>query len=193
MGLQRRLLGIGTIAIALAIAPSALAQTDDGNDPVTNQAVRLADAIRQVSLAETTTEPGLYSDWKVKGDAIPLWSQQCIGRPLTPQEFAGNRATAGAIVVCVLRDMIRQESLASGGDEALAVRRASAWWVSGNGSNYNAPGVAGFTQQVLARLRPTTGSPKAQPIANRPEVVVPTRTPRSRGAPQLRNPPPPSP
>jgi hypothetical protein len=186
MGLQRRLIGMGAIAILTTIASPSLAQTDDG-DPVTSQAVRLADAIRQVSLAETTTEPGLYSDWKVKGDAIPLWSQQCIGRPLTPQEFAGNRATAGAIVVCVLRDMIRQESRAAGGDEALAVRRASSWWVSGDGNNYNTPGVAGFTQQVLAVYGPVSSTPKAQPIANRPptEVVVPTETP-VRGAPQLK-------
>ncbi len=195
MGLQRRLknkqLGLGLLGglmVAFAAIAPAQAQTEEQNN---DQALRLAEAIREVSLAEQTKETGLYSDWKVKGDAIPLWSQQCIGRPLTPNEFAGNRATAGAIVVCVLRDMLRQENRMAGGDEALAVRRTSAWWFSGNGENYNRPGVAGITQQVLAAygpVKPTPTRPQSQ-VSQMPPVPTPSNAgvivPTEDSAPKL--------
>ncbi|MEB3295423.1 MAG: hypothetical protein VKJ24_19895 [Synechococcales bacterium] len=108
---------------------------------------RLVEALRQTAV-QTPKAADLYSDWRVKGEQIPRWSKQCIGRELTPQQFAANAATAGGIVRCVVKDQVSQEEKVAGEDEALLVRRVAAWWLTGQGDRYNDPGTATYTQKV---------------------------------------------
>jgi hypothetical protein len=136
----------GSLAGSLAWGPAVQAETAD------TQAGRISEAIKQIAL-QRGKNPGFYSDWQVKGEKIPLWSKQCAGRDLTPQQFEASQSTASGVVTCVLREMIRQEAKFIGKDESLVVRRVAAWWATGDAAQYNSPGVATYTQQVLRVYR----------------------------------------
>jgi hypothetical protein len=162
-------LSLCTIA---CLATNAQAQAD----PLA-QASRIAEALKQVS--SRTKQPGYYSSWQVKGDRIPLWSRQCLGREMTPQQFEEDEANAGAVVVCILRDVIKQEIRSAKNNEAVAVQRTAAWWVTGDPNRYNNANVADYTKQVLGAYQTSTGStiasrPTPNPAAM-PEKLVPTQ------------------
>jgi hypothetical protein len=142
-----------------------------------SQAGRIADAIKQIAL-QRGKNPGFYSDWQVKGDKIPLWSKQCVGRDLTPQQFEASQSTAGGVVTCVLREMIRQEAKFIGKDESLVVRRVAAWWVTGDAAQYNSPGVATYTQQVLRVYRGGTVVVATEPVQSPQPVPQPVPSPK---------------
>jgi hypothetical protein len=176
--LTASLSAIGLLA-AFGMAAPAMAQADDRVH--LEQASRIAEALKQAAVQGNTKQPGYYSDWQVKGDRIPLWSRQCLGEEITPQQFEANQATAGAIVVCILKDLVRQEIRSARNDESLMVRRVASWWVTGDGGRYNANGVSPYTQQILKlyqpgstniAARPSSGS---NPSSSNPGQVVPTQ------------------
>ncbi|MFB8792346.1 MAG: hypothetical protein U7123_26735 [Potamolinea sp.] len=80
---------------------------------------------------------GLFSDWQVKAENIPRWSQQCLGRELTPTQFQESPVTARGILVCVMRDVLREQYTASNNKESVAVQRAASWWMTGDPNQYN--------------------------------------------------------
>ena len=109
----------------------------------------LVEALRLAAPKTGTQNDGLYSEWQIEPDNIPRWSKQCIGRPLTPSEFAESPVTARGILVCVMRDVLRDEYRASGNKEAVAVQRAASWWMTGDPSRYQQTQTASYTQKVL--------------------------------------------
>ncbi|MEB3827118.1 hypothetical protein [Phormidium sp. CCY1219] len=113
------------------------------------QIVALVEALRLAAPTTTTEEDGLYSPWKIKPSNIPRWSRLCIGEELTPEQFVADLTKARHILVCVMEDVLRREYPLSDNDEALAVRRAAAWWVAGDPSLYNAGEIALYTRKVL--------------------------------------------
>jgi hypothetical protein len=127
----------------------------------------------------------LYSEWQVKGENIPRWSQACIGRSITPELFEASPETARRILVCILRDTLRAEYKASGNNEAIAVRRAASWWMTGNPANYATGDIGTYTQRVL------TAYQQKQPIAAKP-ATTPTATKPITPAPPLGSAPTPS-
>ncbi len=68
---------------------------------------------------------------------------------MTVAEFKGNTTKARQILGCVMEDIFKEEYVASGNDESLAVRRAAAWWMTGNPNQYNQDNIANYTQKVL--------------------------------------------
>jgi hypothetical protein len=165
---------VGSLVLGGASIWPAQAQTADG------QAGRISEAIKQIAL-QRGKNPGFYSDWQVKGEKIPLWSKQCLGRDLTPQQFESNASTAGGVVTCVLREMIRQEAKFIGKDESLVVRRVAAWWATGDAAQYNSPGVATYTQQVLRVYRGGTVVATEPPTPTAPPVPTPRSSELPRG------------
>lgn len=153
----------------LAIAIGTSAGMGTGIMPAqaqSDQQVRsLVEALRLAALQTGNPDNGLYSDWQIQAQNIPRWSQSCIGRTLTPQQFEADPATARNILVCVMRDVLQQEYRSSGNSEAIAVRRAAAWWMTGDPSRYDAGETAAYTQRVL-RLYQQSGETAAQPPAN---------------------------
>lgn len=115
-----------------------------------SQVEALVEALRRASPQTETKNDGLYSDWQVLPGNIPRWSKACIGRELTPAEFEASPVTARAIVTCVVRDLLRDEFKASGSNESLAVRRAAAWWMTGDPATYNRDRTRDYTQKVLS-------------------------------------------
>jgi TolA-binding protein len=145
------------IAMAVGIGSGMLpaqAQSDQ-------QVRSLVEALRQAAPQTGNPNDGLYSDWQIQAPNIPRWSQACIGRTLSPQEFEADLDTARNILVCVMRDVLQEEYRNSGNDEAIAVRRAAAWWMTGDPSRYNSAETAAYTQKVLSFYQQQSGTPAA--------------------------------
>ncbi len=109
----------------------------------------LVEALRQAAPKTGTTNDGLYSDWQIKPENITRWSKLCTGKQLTPAQFESSPQTARGILVCVMRDILKDEYKAGGNNENMAVRRAAAWWMTGDPNQYNSGTTANYTQQVL--------------------------------------------
>lgn len=131
-------------------SPSAAAQVSNA------QVARLVEALRQAAPETDKADDDLYSAWQVKAENIPLWSQQCIGKELTPIQFQDSPVTARSILVCVMRDIFSEQYKASNNDESLAVQRAASWWMTSDPSQYNSGAIATYSQRVLNLYREPT-------------------------------------
>jgi hypothetical protein len=117
------------------------------------QVTALVEALRQAAPRTDKSSEGLYSDWQVKAENIPRWSQQCIGKELTPTQFQDSPVTARGILVCVMRDVLREQYTASNNKESLAVQRAASWWMTGDPNQYNSGATTSYTAKVLDLYR----------------------------------------
>jgi hypothetical protein len=103
-------IGLKVIGIGLALGlggVSAQAQSEQ-------QAGALVEALRQA--ASKGSNPGLYSEWQVKGNNIPRWSRFCYGRgrEITPEQFEADRALAREMLTCIIRDALKEETPLAG-------------------------------------------------------------------------------
>jgi tetratricopeptide (TPR) repeat protein len=146
-----------------------------------DQQVRaLVEALRQAAPQTGNPNDGLYSDWQIQAPNIPRWSQACIGRRLSPQQFEADLETARTILACVMRDVLQQEYRNSGNDEALAVRRAAAWWMTGDPSRYDSAETAAYTQKVLSFYQQQSGTPATTVQPNSTSPTPAQSTPYDR-------------
>jgi hypothetical protein len=113
------------------------------------QVAAFVEALRQAAPQTGRADDGLYSDWKIKPANIPRWSKRCTGQELTPEEFAARPATARVVLTCVMGEVLREQYTASNHNEALAVQRAAAWWMTGDPEQYNSGVTSAYTQKVL--------------------------------------------
>lgn len=136
-----------------------------------DQQVRsLVEALRLAAPQTGNSNDGLYSDWQIQAQNIPRWSESCTGRRLTPQQFEADSATARSILACVVRDVLQEEYRNSSSNEAIAVRRAAAWWMTGDSSRYNSGETAAYTQRVLRFYEQQVANPPdSSPENNPPE------------------------
>jgi hypothetical protein len=109
----------------------------------------LVEALRLAAPQTGTANDGLYTDWQIKPENIPRWSRLCINEELTPAQFEADTAKARQVLACVMEDIVNQEYPNSGNDQAIAVRRAAAWWMTGDPDQYNQGETATYTQKVL--------------------------------------------
>lgn len=117
------------------------------------QVAALVEALRQAAPRTDKSKEGLYSDWQVKAENISPWSQQCLGKELTPTQFQDSPVTARGILVCVLRDVLREQYTVSNNKESLAVQRVASWWMTGDPNQYNIGTTASYTAKVLDLYR----------------------------------------
>lgn len=169
--LIKRWLKGSVLAAAIGISAGVLpvqAQSDQ-------QVRSLVEALRLAAPQTGNANDGLYSDWQIQAQNIPRWSESCIGRRLSPQQFEADTATARTILVCVVRDVLQQEYRDSDNNEAIAVRRAAAWWMTGDPSRYNIGETATYTQQVLSFYQQQNSAAAAAPISpgNQPAAENP--------------------
>ncbi|MDJ1182384.1 hypothetical protein [Roseofilum casamattae] len=138
-----QLRGLGAIAgLALWVWP-ALAELPRSDTVALVEALRLA-------APKTETAQTLYSPWKIKPNNIARWSQLCTGQTLTPDAFTADLTQARQILVCVLEEVLLEEYAISQQNRAIAIRRAAAWWVSGDANLYNQGNVGVYTNRVLS-------------------------------------------
>jgi hypothetical protein len=107
------------------------------------------EALRQAAPQAGRADDGLYSDWKIKPANIARWSKRCTGQELTPDEFTSRPETARVVVTCVMGDVLREQYTTSNNDEAVAVQRAAAWWMTGDPAQYQSDATRPYTQKVL--------------------------------------------
>lgn len=127
------------------------------------QIAKLVDALRQAAPETDNPEDDLYGAWQVKAENIPRWSQQCLGKELTPTQFQDSPVTARSILVCVMRDVFNEQYKASNKDEPLAVRRAASWWMTGDPNQYGNGAIAPYAEKVLGFYRDPSQQPAQQP------------------------------
>jgi Tfp pilus assembly protein PilV len=133
-------------------APQATQTTarSSSSSQISDAQVRaLVEALRLAAPQTGVENDGLYSEWQVKAENIPRWSKQCTDNELTPTQFQDSPVTARAILVCVMRDVLKEQYSASNNNETLAVQRAASWWMTGNPGQYNSGSTATYTQRVL--------------------------------------------
>ena len=140
------LLRIFFISLSLGLGISPLPSQAQIADP---QVERVAEAIRQAALSTGVKIDGLYSDWQVKPENVTRWSRMCTGKEVSPSAFAADTTLARRIVVCILRDVMRDEYQASQKSEIIAVRRTAAWWMTGVSDRYRNSDIAPYTQKVV--------------------------------------------
>ncbi len=167
--------GMALGLVSVLVASPSFAQTGSGG-PVTidgQRVLALLEAFRQTVDDLPTRGPGLfYSDWRVEADRIPVWSRLCLGKELTPGQFASSPVTAKAVLTCVLRTEFRS-IYESNRDESLTVLQLAAWWATGERQQYNAIGLAPYTQTILQRYRNQIGSSNPDLVAAKPENPTP--------------------
>jgi hypothetical protein len=161
--LSRLLISLG-MSISFGMLP-AYAQSDA-------QVGALVEALRLASPQTGTENDGLYSDWQIKPENIPRWSRSCTGRELTTSQFEADQSAAREIVACVMADVLRGEYQASNNNEAIAVRRAASWWMTGDPSRYDSGDIAEYTQRVLGFYQQQSAGSNATPSsAETPEAT----------------------
>jgi hypothetical protein len=154
----KRLLLSGVILGVGLWAMPGQAQVSDG------QVRALVQALRDAAQQRAPGNNGLVSEWQILPQNIPRWSRRCTGQTLTSAQFEASTGKAREILVCVMRDVLRDEYKASGNSETLAVRRAASWWMTGNPNRYNSDSTAAYTQNVLSFYqKQRTNSQAAQP------------------------------
>ena len=109
----------------------------------------LVEALRLAAPQTGTENDGLYSDWQIKPENIPRWSRLCINEEMTPAQFEANEQKARQVLACVMEDVLTEEYPNSGNSEEVAIRRAAAWWMTGDPNQYNSGQTAEYTQKVL--------------------------------------------
>jgi hypothetical protein len=113
------------------------------------QVQALVEALRLAAPQTGTENDGLYTDWQIKPDNIPRWSRLCINEEMTPAQFEANDQKAREVLGCVIEDVLKEEYPNSGNSEEVAIRRAAAWWMTGDPNQYNSGQTAEYTQKVL--------------------------------------------
>jgi hypothetical protein len=109
------------------------------------QVVAIVEALRLAAF-----DGNLYSDWQVKPSNITRWSKRCLGKAVTPDEFAANSTLARQILECKMGRLFQEQYEISEQNEDIAVLRTASWWMTGIAENYNAsPKLEVFTQNVL--------------------------------------------
>lgn len=171
------------MSLALSFGVSVLSAQAQFSDA---QVGALVEALRQAAPPNSPND-GLYSEWQIKPENIPRWSRFCTGRSLTPAQFEADPAAARSILVCIVRDVLKEEYPASNGDAAIAVRRAAAWWMTGDANRYNSGDIATYTQRVLNFYQKNQGAAptrqSAAPAGQKPTPAPIASQPRSQSTP----------
>ncbi len=112
------------------------------------QVAAFVEALRMSAPHTGIADDGLYSDWKIKADNIIRWSRRCLGREISPEEFASDPGEARQIVGCVAGKVLREQYEISK-DQYVAVCRAASWWMTGDPGKFDTPPTSSYTMKVL--------------------------------------------
>lgn len=181
----RLLLGGAVLSVSLWTMPVKAQQVSDA------QVAALVEALRLAAPQTGTENDGLYSDWQIKPENIPRWSKQCIGQELTPRQFEARPIAAREILVCVMRDVFKDQYSASGSNESVAVQRAASWWMTGDASRYSNPPNAytrSYIQKVAELYQQQLSNARSQPPDTPSQPTAQTQTPDTPSQPTAAQP-----
>lgn len=135
----------------IAIADAAQAQVTSA------QVTILVEAFRDVAKQATSKPKTLHSDWRVSERNVGPWSKQCLQRELTPQDFDRDPETATKVVTCIVNGVFQTEYQTANNDEALAIRRVSSWWRTGDANTYEIPDTVTYSDRILKAYQKRNG------------------------------------
>ncbi|HEY9615795.1 MAG TPA: hypothetical protein V6C64_03070 [Microcoleaceae cyanobacterium] len=100
---------------------------------------------------------------QVMPEELAKWSQEAVGREVSPQEFLNSPGLQIMVIDHKLTEYWQQAIVDAKGNQAEAIQRVAAWWYAGNpdkftdetpqvfnGDEY--PSVATYAQQILERF-----------------------------------------
>ncbi|MCY7405856.1 MAG: hypothetical protein LH631_00350 [Alkalinema sp. CAN_BIN05] len=149
-GLTRTLLVLPLLA-PMSIVSAAQAQVTP------TQVAILVEAFRDIAKQSTSKPKTLHSDWRISERNIGPWSKQCLQRELTPQDFDRDPETVTKIVTCVVNGIFKTEYQTANNDEALAIRRVSSWWRTGDANTYEIPETVIYADRILKAYQKRNG------------------------------------
>ena len=149
-GLTRTLLALPLLApIMMPIVAQAQATPE--------QVTILVEAFRDVAKQSTTKSKTLHSDWRISERNTATWSKQCLQKELTPQDYDRDPETVTKIVTCIVGGIFQTEYQTANNDEALAIRRVSSWWRTGDANTYEIPETVTYADRILKAYQKRNG------------------------------------
>lgn len=154
---------IANVGTSVAALNSSVAKADDGTDP------RVAKLVAAIAGQESNHNPnavnphsGALGKGQVMPDNVADWTQECLGSPMTTDEFIQDPAAQRQVMTCKLGQYFQQAIKDANGDEKIAVRRVASAWYSGdpdlydNGNpqkydGHDYPSIRDYTLEVLNR------------------------------------------
>ncbi|MBL1175827.1 hypothetical protein [Pantanalinema sp. GBBB05] len=107
---------------------------------------------------------------QVMPEQLAKWSQEAVGREVSPQEFLNSPGLQIMVIDHKLTEYWQQAIVQANGNQSEAIQRVAAWWYSGNpdkftdttpqswnGDEY--PSVATYANQILERFNQQQTSP----------------------------------
>lgn len=119
--------------------------------------VALVEALRRA--APQTNDPSLYTDWKMQAGAIASWTKRCIGASISPQELVKHPIMTRDTVTCVMAPILTKQLQLTKGEEITAVRKATAWWMTGDLTQYQSSKIASYLNQVVSEYQKLRANP----------------------------------
>jgi len=144
---------LGAIVNIGIVCHSATAQTSEPDVDAFVEALRLA-------APPDSLDDGMYSEWQVLPETLQGWSEQCLERSVTPEQFEADPEMARSVVGCVAEWQLAEQFSASG-DELTAVRGAACWWMTGEASGCESGFTADYVEQVLNFYQEQLRSPQS--------------------------------
>lgn len=105
---------------------------------------------------------------QVMPEELAKWSQEAVGREVSPQEFLNSPGLQIMVIDHKLTEYWQQAIVQANGNQSEAIQRVAAWWYSGNpdkftdqtpqawnGDEY--PSVATYANQILERFNQQQG------------------------------------
>ena len=149
-GLTQTLLVLPLLA-PMSIVSAAQAQVTP------RQVTILVEAFRDIAKQSTSKSKTLHSDWRISERNIGPWSKQCLQRDLTPQDFDRDPETVTKVVTCIVNGVFQTEYQTANNDEALAIRRVSSWWRTGDANTYEIPETVTYADRILKAYQKRNG------------------------------------
>ena len=112
------------------------------------QVEAMVEALRLAAPKIGVQNDGLYSPWQLTPGIIPSWSEQCLGREVTPKQLESSPGITRSIVSCIVRRELLKQYATASNSETTAVRRTACWWMTGNPTSCTNGQTAKYVQNV---------------------------------------------
>lgn len=139
---------VGSLLLSLTLSTGLVAEAQPRSTGASRQVTAMVEALRRAAPKTNNPNDGLYSDWQVKPETARGWAKQCLGREVTPTQFANNSAMARQVVTCVVQDEFGKMLRANPNNEMRAVQSMACWWMTGQYNGCNSGFTANYVQQV---------------------------------------------
>jgi hypothetical protein len=140
---------VNGLLLSLTLFSSGLVTQAQPRSSVSSQQVAaMVEALRKAAPKTNNPNDGLYSDWQVKPETARGWAKHCLGREVTPTQFANNPAMARQVVTCVVQDEFSKMLRATSNNEMKTVQNVACWWMTGQYNGCSSGATATYVQQV---------------------------------------------